>query len=79
MVRVLILLAIIALLWWAFRPRPRPPQQPQRPPGPQAAPPAREIVACAHCGVHVPREDALPGPGGTLYCCEAHRRAERVD
>lgn len=43
------------------------------------APPAeadapRPIVACAQCGVHLPRDEALPGAGG-VFCGEAHRAA----
>ena len=37
---------------------------------PTAARPV-EMVACAHCGVHLPAQDALvDGP----YCSDAHRR-----
>ena len=32
-----------------------------------------EMVACAHCGVHLPAADALP-EGSRLYCSDAHRR-----
>jgi uncharacterized protein len=35
---------------------------------------AEEMVRCAHCGVHLPRHEALPGPQG-LYCSDAHRLA----
>ncbi len=41
------------------------------------APPAREpqeMIACAHCGVHLPRDEALPGRGG-VFCGDAHRAA----
>jgi hypothetical protein len=35
------------------------------------------MVPCARCGVHVPRNQAIPGRHGD-YCCVAHRReAER--
>lgn len=30
------------------------------------------MLACAHCGLHLPRNEALPGRGG-VYCSEAHR------
>lgn len=40
----------------------------------QRAAPPQEIVACAHCGVHLPRSEALPGPAGRLYCSESHRQ-----
>ena len=34
---------------------------------------ATEIVACDLCNVHLPRSEALTGPGG-VYCSAAHRR-----
>ena len=43
-----------------------------RAPGAAAGP--QEMVACEVCGVHLPRTDALPGPGGRLYCCQEHRQ-----
>ena len=49
--------------------------------GTPAAPPAGDapdaapvMVACAHCGVHLPRTETLAGPDG-VYCSEAHRAA----
>jgi uncharacterized protein len=36
--------------------------------------PVQQVVACAHCGVHLPRSEALPAPGGRLYCSESHRQ-----
>jgi uncharacterized protein len=45
-----------------------PGSKPQTQPGPQA----EDMVACAQCGMHLPRSEALPGRGG-LFCGEAHR------
>jgi uncharacterized protein len=69
----LFLLAVIVLLWLlrgSFGRR-----------GDAAAPAARKpaaepqaIVACVHCGVHLPRDEALPGRGG-VFCGDAHRDA----
>ena len=39
-----------------------------RPPKPQP------MIACAYCGVHLPRDEALPGRGG-VFCGDAHRTA----
>jgi uncharacterized protein len=39
---------------------------------PVAAP--QPMLACAQCGVHLPRDEALPGRGG-VFCGEAHRAA----
>ncbi len=32
-----------------------------------------QMVACAHCGLHVPESEAVRG-GGSVYCCDEHRR-----
>lgn len=34
---------------------------------------AQDILACAHCGVHVPKTDALM-LGNQPYCSEEHRQ-----
>ena len=40
---------------------------------PKPLPPATEIVACDVCHIHLPRSEALSGPGG-IYCSAAHRK-----
>ena len=45
-----------------------------RPGPPPAVGPPQAMVRCAHCGLHLPATDALPGPGG-VYCSPAHRHA----
>jgi uncharacterized protein len=42
-----------------------------RPPTPSSP---QQMIACAHCGVHLPRDEALPGRGG-VFCGDAHRTA----
>lgn len=32
------------------------------------------MLACAQCGLHLPRDEALPGAGG-VFCSSAHRAA----
>ncbi len=46
----------------------------QRPTAPATPATATEIVACGVCQVHLPKSEALIGPGGGVYCSEAHRR-----
>ncbi|HEX7888815.1 MAG TPA: PP0621 family protein [Ramlibacter sp.] len=69
---LLIVVLVIAYMMWrnARIERKGPPSA--RPPGPADGP--QEMVACAACGVHLPRTDALPGPDGRLYCCQDHRQ-----
>ena len=73
---VLLLLAVFVLLWMlrgSLRSK-RPP--PVAKPGPPAEPQA--MLKCAQCGLHLPRDEALPGRGG-VFCSEAHRLSfERV-
>jgi uncharacterized protein len=45
------------------------PAPPKPPPGPQA------MLACTHCGVHLPQSDALMDVAGRPYCSDAHRIA----
>ncbi len=65
---VVLVLVIAAVLWWA-RSRSRTATR-----KPNAAPPALQaMVPCTHCGVHLPRAEAVPGVLG-LYCSDEHRR-----
>ena len=71
MKKILLFLVVVFVLLWLLRGATsgrrrggaaRPPQAPQ------------EMIACAHCGVHLPRDEALPGRGG-VFCGDAHRAA----
>lgn len=67
-------LVILALVFgaWLWR-RNRKPDAPATPPTKPAseATPMQHMVACAHCGVHLPAADAVPH-GPNWYCCNAH-------
>lgn len=73
---VVVLVALLLLVWLLFgstRRRARRDQDPS--PGSRAArraPPVEGMVACAHCGVHLPASAALLGQGKT-YCSVSHR------
>jgi uncharacterized protein len=41
---------------------------------PSTPPIGEPMIACAHCGVNVPRSEALEG-SGRFFCSEEHRRA----
>jgi uncharacterized protein len=65
---ILLGLAVLALVWLVRRAlAPRPGDAPSAPGAPG------ELVACAHCGVHLPRAEARSAPGGN-YCSEEHAR-----
>ena len=67
---VLLLVIGVAVALWSSQCRRQAPAAQRRP----AAPPSpQDMVACAHCGVHLPRSDALL-LGNHSFCCEEHRR-----
>lgn len=66
--RLLVLIVLVVLAVWLVRRALRPPQQ--KPPSVEKP---GELIACAHCGVHLPRSEARPA-GDALYCSEEHAR-----
>ena len=66
--RLLVLIAFVVLAVWLVRRTLRRLEQPDRP-----AVKEGELVACARCGVHLPRSEAREA-GGALYCSDEHAR-----
>jgi len=77
MIRFLFIIAIVGFgLWWMFgRRRGDDAAKPEAdaPVEKQAAP--QSMVACAHCGVHLPQAETVADAEGRLFCGEAHRLA----
>lgn len=69
---LIFLLAVFVLLWLLRGSQRRNAPPPAARPGNTNEP--QPMLACAHCGVHLPRDEALPGRGG-VFCGEAHRAA----
>jgi uncharacterized protein len=70
---LLLVVAVVALLWLLRGSR----RGVNPPPVAKPAPPPDELqamVSCAHCGIHLPQNEALPGRGG-VFCGEPHRAA----
>lgn len=65
----LLLLALV-VIWAVKRSRVKPPASSTKP----QAPSPTEMVACAHCGIHLPHAEAVSGQKG-LYCSTEHRSA----
>ncbi|MBL8305760.1 MAG: hypothetical protein JNM33_03625 [Rubrivivax sp.] len=72
--KYVILIALAAVVLWWLRARLRGPAAPT---ARRRAEPARPqaMLACAHCGVHVPQADVVADAAGRPYCSEAHRLA----
>lgn len=66
--RLVVLLLLVVLAVWLVRRALRGPVQRTK-----SVIPDGDLVACAHCGVHLPRSEAREAQGG-LYCSEEHAR-----
>lgn len=67
---IAILILVLILGWWASRAlerRKRRPRASPKKPGPE------RMLACAHCGVHIPESEGVRDDSG-FYCCPEHRR-----
>ncbi len=72
---LLLVLAVVALLFLlrgTRRHKGGPPADKTEAARPPAEP--ESMVTCAHCGIHLPQNEALPGRGG-VFCGEPHRGA----
>jgi uncharacterized protein len=74
---LLVLVVVLGGLMWLKRQRsssgPPEPSTPPRTSAPKTATDPLLMVACAHCGTHVPAGDTVEGPDdGRRYCSGAH-------
>jgi uncharacterized protein len=72
MLRFLILALVVGLVVWLLLGRPRKRAADRAGTHPPHEPTA--FAVCAHCGVHLPMNDAVLD-GQTAYCSDAHRLA----
>lgn len=75
MARILLLLAIVVVVLWLLASRRRSSTKPPPSQATKRNDAATPMLACAHCGVHLPQGEALTDAGGRAYCSEAHRLA----
>jgi len=69
---LLVLLVVGIGVWLLLRGRDKPPAPRD---GRRRTGKPEEIVACAHCGLHLPRGDAVVDAAGRPFCSDAHRLA----
>jgi uncharacterized protein len=69
---LVVVLVVAVVAWLLLRPRKAEPPKGQRPP--PEKPGLQEMLQCRHCGVHLPRAEALVDERGA-FCSEAHRLA----
>jgi uncharacterized protein len=67
--KYLVILAVLYLVY-SFIKRQKTLEQATRNPSEISSP--QIMVACARCGVHLPKSDALISPTAKSYCCAEH-------
>jgi uncharacterized protein len=72
---LLVLVVVLLGAWLLFGRRRGGQPPPPAPPTKKAAKGPQAMLACAHCGVHLPEADALRDATGRPFCSEAHRLA----
>lgn len=71
LIRILILALAIWLIYrmvknYQLRQQQKPPHRPPR---------VTNMVACAHCGLHLPENEAIRISSKEYYCCKEHQHA----
>ncbi len=69
MSRLLFIIAIVAVVFWWFKSVRKQQTRQDEPPG------AEDMVRCAECGVHLPKNESFL-VGGKYFCSEAHSRGQ---
>lgn len=70
MLKILLLVAIVFVVMAIIRTYQR---SLSRPPASGRSPEVEDMVKCAHCGVNLPRSEAIYS-GGDFYCTPEHRQ-----
>jgi len=70
LISILVIVLVVGLVLWLARVSRLASRRRQREQPPKIEP----MVACAHCGMHVPRREAC-WSGETPYCNDSHRHA----
>ena len=77
MSRVVIIVAAVLVFFWLLRRALGSRKQDDRPQAPKQAAVTPDLVSCAHCGVHLPKNEAVAaGDGeaaGAYFCSDDHR------
>ncbi len=71
--KFLLMLLVLAVAGWFFLGRRRPPAGDTRKTKPGPAAKTETMLACAHCGVHLPQAEAKMDAAGRPYCGDPHR------
>jgi len=67
-------LIVILFVWWAYKRANASAHTANSRQAQPDTPTVQDMVTCAHCGIHLPHDEAVAGARGQ-YCSAAHRSA----
>lgn len=70
--KILVLVIIAGFIFWMFRIHIIKKNKPT-----DSSHPFEDMVSCAHCGIHVPRNESLSDQNDQYFCCTQHREEYR--
>jgi uncharacterized protein len=73
--KFLLLLLVVAFAFWLLKTKTRAAPPPSRQTPPPTPEPVAAMLACVHCGLHLPQAETLQDAAGRAYCSDAHRLA----
>ncbi|QCB48218.1 PP0621 family protein [Hydrogenophaga sp. PAMC20947] len=73
--KYLLVLSVVLIGFWVWRNNRREDIQRQRPSRPEPTALPVNMVACLHCGTHLPETESVKGPRGH-YCSTEHRQQD---
>lgn len=73
-------IVLVAFLWFNHAKKQRLKERNRSGAAPRPAPTEaiESMVACVHCGLHVPASDAVRANSGAIFCSEAHRQLHQT-
>jgi uncharacterized protein len=71
---LIVVLVVVVVVWLLLRSGKRAGPSPARRAGAPSPATPQAMLQCSHCGVHLPKAEALHDDRGT-FCSEAHRLA----
>lgn len=71
--KYLLVLSVVLIAFWVWRNNRREDIQRRRPTRPEQPALPVTMVACQHCGTHLPETESVKGTGGH-YCSDEHRQ-----
>lgn len=66
--KLIFYIMVAVLVYWVIKNR-----QPKAEKTETLSEPIEDMVSCTHCGVHLPKSEAISNDNSQYFCCNEHR------